>query len=74
MTVITLYRYEREGGGVTVSPQKPEGAYTIMFRLVADEGKTLVNGDISTSCVDVETPDGWTEIDDPAKQTERKRI
>ena len=61
MTVITLYRYEREGGGVTVSPDKPDGAYTILYRLVADEGKTLVNGDTSASCVDVETPDGWDE-------------
>lgn len=66
MQTIPLYKYEREGGGVTVSPIMPETTeYTEMYRLVADEGKILTNGEIQTSCADVETIDGWEEIDNP---------
>ena len=67
MKAIKLYKYEREGGGVTVSPINPDCEYTEMVRLVADEGKVLTNdGQNFTSCVDVETADGWYEVDDPA--------
>lgn len=66
MQTIPLYKYEREGGGVTVSPSKPKNTeYTEMYRLVADEGKILTNGEIQTSCADVDTVDGWEEIDNP---------
>ena len=68
MTVINLYRYTREGGGTTVSPNKPEGEYTEMYRLVADEGKMLTNGDITTSCVDTDTIEGWEEIAAPEEE------
>ena len=64
MQKITLYRYKREDGGITVSPIKPDTEYTEMFRLVADEGKVLVNGDITTTCTDVASAEGWEEIDD----------
>ena len=63
MQVINLYKYIRENGGVTVSPNKPNVEYTEMYRLVADEGKILTNGEIVTSCVDVETIEGWNEIE-----------
>ena len=63
MQTITLYRYSREGGGITVSPIKPDGVnYEIRYRLIADEGKTLVNGDITAECVDVDSAEGWNEI------------
>ena len=64
MQKIILYKYVRDDGGVTVSPIKPECEYTEMTRLVADEGKLLSNGVIETSCADVETVEGWYEIDD----------
>ena len=63
MQKITLYKYTREDGGITVSPIKPDAEYTEMLRLVADEGKVLVNGDITTTCTDVETVEGWEEIE-----------
>lgn len=63
MQKITLYKYTREDGGVTVSPNKPDTEYTEMFRLVADEGKVLVKGDITTTCTDVESVEGWEEIE-----------
>lgn len=64
MQVINLYKYTRENGGVTVSPNKPDGEYTEMYRLIADDGKTLTNGEVVTPCIDVEYVDGWEEIDD----------
>lgn len=63
MQKITLYKYIREDGGITVSPIKPDTEYTEMFRLVADEGKVLVNGDITTTCTDVVSTEGWEEIE-----------
>ena len=66
MQIITLYKYKRADGGTTISPVKPEGEYTEMVRLVADEGKVLTrDGENFTTCVDTETADRWTEIDDP---------
>jgi hypothetical protein len=70
MQIIPLYRYERDGGGITVSPTKPECEYTEMYRLVADEGKALTNGEIITSCVDVESVEGWSEIDEPEEEND----
>jgi hypothetical protein len=55
----------RENGGVTVSPNKPDCEYTEMYRIVADDDKILVNGDIVTPCLDVESIEGWEEIDIP---------
>jgi hypothetical protein len=70
MQIRNLYKYIREDGGVTVSPIKPECEYTGMFRLVADEGKVLTNGEVTTSCTDVESTEGWTEIDAPEEESE----
>lgn len=61
MEIKTLYKYEREPGKTTVSPNKPDCEYTEMYRLIADEGKVLTNGTTETSCVDTETKDGWVE-------------
>lgn len=63
MQIVKLYRYERECGGITVTPEKPDNVYTLLYRLVADEGKVLTDGKIVTACVDVESAEGWTEID-----------
>lgn len=68
MQAITLYRYNRADGGVTISPVKPDGEYTEMVRLVADEGKVLTNdGENFTSCVDTDTAAGWYEVDVPTE-------
>ena len=71
MEKITLYRYERSDGGVTVSPNKPEGAYDTLFRLVADEGMVLKDTDGNTAIViDTDTPNIWTECEAPADELE----
>ena len=66
MQVIALYKYIRVDGGVTVSPIKPDCEYTEMYRLVADEGKVLTQDGVDTTiCVDVESVEGWYEVDAP---------
>lgn len=70
MEVITLYRYEREPNKITVSTEKPNVEYTEMYRLIADEGKILTNGEIETYCIDVHSADGWTEIDAPEEESQ----
>lgn len=70
MEIRTLYRYEREEGKITVSPNKPDTEYTECYRLIADEGKILTNGETETSCIDVNTPEGWIEIDAPIEELE----
>lgn len=67
MVIKTLYRYVREGGGTTVSTEKPDTEYTEVFRIIADEGKVLTqNGTDLCQVIDVNTTDGWYEVDDPA--------
>ena len=70
MQNITIYRYLRESGGVTVSPEKPDCEYTEMHRLIADDNKLLTNGEITTCCIDVESADGWYEIEDETEKAE----
>lgn len=66
MQTITLYRYTRPDGGVSTSPIKPDaGDYSLKYRLIADEGKLLTDGTTVAGCVDVESPEGWTETDAP---------
>lgn len=67
MQIVNLYRYRRPDGGVTVSPIKPDGVEcTAMVRLIADEGKALTRDGLETTpCCDVDSPDGWYEVDDP---------
>ena len=66
MQTITLYRYTRPDGGVTVSQEQPdEGtAYELRYCLIADEGHSLTNGEVFTQCTDTATPDAWQEVAD----------
>ena len=69
MKKVTLYRYTREDGGVTVTPNRPKTAgYTIKHRLFSDECMTLTNGQIVASCIDVDSIDGWSEIADETEE------
>jgi len=66
MTIKTLYRYERDEGGITVSPQNPDDVpYTSLYRIVADEHKLLTDGIITAPVIDTENPNGWEEIPAP---------
>lgn len=66
MKIKTLYCYEREGGGITISPIKPNCEYTEMLRLIAGDGKMLTkDGEDLCRVVDVDSSDGWYEVDAP---------
>jgi hypothetical protein len=62
-----LYKYECDEGGYTVSPEKPpEGKdFWRRYRLIADEGKAITNGEIITQVVDVASYSGWRDCDLP---------
>ena len=68
MEIRTLYRYEREPGKITVSTEIPDAEYTELYRLIADEGKILTNGETEAYCIDVDSTDGWTEVDAPEEE------
>lgn len=68
MTIVPLYRTIRADGGVSVSPNG-EGA-PHAYRLVADEGMLLKNGDTVTPCVDTTCTDGWEEVVDTDSTTD----
>lgn len=63
MQKIPLYRYNRQDGGVTVSPVKPICEYEELFRLVADDGMVLTDGTNVTPCIDTTEPDTWQEVE-----------
>ena len=68
MKIKLSYRFLREDGGIIESPDKPDREnYTIRFRLIASDGKLLTDGTTETYCIDVDSADGWSEIDDPEK-------
>lgn len=69
MKELILYKFNREDGGVTVSLTKPEQEYTQMYRIVAEEGKLLTkDGDFLVSVIDVDSTDGWYEVDKPVNE------
>jgi hypothetical protein len=74
MQKITLYKYARADGGITVSPNKPEGDYTILYRLIADEGKVLTNGETTTPCTDTDNVNKWREVEEDISDTEALNI
>ena len=76
MEKLTLYKYERAPGKVTITPRRQLGPHTLMVRLIAGEGKMLTNdnGQTLLSCVDVENIEGWVEIDLPQPEETNKEI
>ena len=70
MTKMEIYRYVGSNG-VIDSPIKLPMPYTLRYRLIADAGKELVNGDTTAMVIDVDASDvdNWSEQDAP-KQTE----
>lgn len=69
MKVKPLYKYRRNDGGITVSPNMPECEYTDMYRLIADEGKVITNdGEKLYTVIDVDSPEGYYEINKPKKE------
>lgn len=74
MQKITLYRYIRPDGGVSVSTVKPDAEYTEMTRLVADDGYILTDGINYVGCTDTDNPSAWSEIEYTENQDELSDI
>lgn len=75
MQTIPLYRFIRADGGVSTSPNKPDGEYTLRYRLIADAGMALTDGATVTTCTDTDSPDAWTEITEtPEEQTDAEKL
>lgn len=67
MTKNIVYIYKGENGTIQTPIKLGIQEDSTMTRLVSDEGKELVKGDIHTSCIDVENDDvnSWKEVDLP---------
>lgn len=68
MEIKELYKYEREPGKFTVSTDKPDCVYEIMYRIIADEGKLVTQNGVDGYCatdVSEDNKEGWFEIIDP---------
>lgn len=48
-----IYRYQRPDGGCTVSPVKPDVQYQVRWRLIAEEGMAITNGETTVTVIDV---------------------
>ena len=61
-----LYRYIGRNGIITSLVHLEDAKFYPMFRLIADDGKILTNGDQKLKSVDIFTEDfdKWTEVDD----------
>ena len=67
MQIVNLYRYEREPEKITTSPIKPDDGidYTIIYRLIADEGMAITDDSLIVESVDTDSSEGWTDCDLP---------
>lgn len=63
MEVRTLYRVTRFDGGITITPNKPDDDnYTETYRLIADEGMILTDGENEYLVVDTDEPNKFSEV------------
>ena len=68
MQTVYLYRYE-DVDGITITPEKRNPTDAIYcYRLIADDGKILTDGETETPCIDTHEPWKWSEIDDPNQE------
>ena len=61
-----LYRYTGRNGIITSLVHLEDAKFFPMYRLIADEGKVLTNGEITLKSIDIFAEDlgKWTEIDE----------
>ncbi len=74
MRKINLYKYGGEDGSTIITPiQRTNKDEPYKYRLIADEGKVLYDGEKYTSCIDVKSMDVnlWKEVDEFLMQTRK---
>lgn len=76
MTTKTIYIYDGVNGRIQTPVELPITAIKTMTRLIADDGMMLVNGDVQTTCIDVDNQDvgNWKEIKDNRNQSDKGDI
>ena len=65
MQTVNLYRYVDSDGVVITPNRREETDQPYCYRLIADEGYVLTDGETITLCVDTHEPERWQEIEDP---------
>ena len=61
-----LYRYVGRNGIITSLVHLDDAKYYPMYRLIADEGKMLTDGELKVKSIDIFAEDlgKWTEMDE----------
>ena len=61
-----LYRYTGRNGIITSLVHLEDAKFYPMYRLIADEGKILTDGELKVKAIDIFAEDlgKWTEIDE----------
>ena len=61
-----LYRYTGRNGIITSLVHLEDAKFFPMYRLIADKGKVLTNGEVTLKSIDIFAEDlgNWTEIDE----------
>ena len=61
-----LYRYTGRNGSITSLVHLDDAKYYPMYRLIAEDGKALTNGEQIVKSIDIFAEDlgKWTEIDE----------
>ena len=68
MRTVNLYKYVETNGTVVTPHARNKEDTPDSYRLIADEGKILKNGETLACCVDTHTINDWIEIDDTHKE------
>lgn len=65
MTKVKYYRYLGMNGFIETMVELPGVYNTSFYRLIADEGKQLTNGELTVPSINVSEKDldSWTEVD-----------
>ena len=74
MQIKPLYKCVRPDGGVTITPVQPDSTYTQLYRLIAEGAGEITNGETTTTCIDVESYEGWYDVDGEIPDTEALQI
>ena len=66
MKIVELYRYENDDGSISISPEKRnEVNIEYKYRLIANEGQVITDGENIFYCIDTDDIDQYFEIDAP---------
>jgi hypothetical protein len=76
MNVIELFRYKNDGRIIITPNKELDTDAPDKYRLIADEGMELTDGDVVADCIDIpcERIDEWHEVEKPIADSEALAI